>query len=146
MSPPTKRQINNLTRSGDSIESPESLKNNSPLLLNFTRFTKRMAKGPLQVDAARRLNLLSVLPNDGDANGGDAGFFNLSLYQSHGLIADASSRGEQDNVDLVLFESFHHLLSGLANQGGNVATVDVAHERVVCFGELTDHAFFLKFL
>ena len=146
MPPPTKRQVNNLTRRGDPVKSFEGFKNNRPLLLDVARFTKRMTERPLQVNAAWRLNFFSVLPNDGDAYGGDTGFFNLSLYQSHGLIADASSRGEQDHVNLVLFEPLHHLLGGLSDQSGNVATVDVAHERVVGVGQLTDNAFLLKLL
>ena len=146
MPPPTKWQINNLSRSCDSIKSFKGLKNNCPLLLNVTRLTKRMTERPFQVNAAWRLNLFRVLPNNGDANGGDTGFFNLSLYQSHGLIADASSRGEQDHVDLVLFESFHHLLGGLSYQGGNVSTVNMPHEGVVGVGQLTDNAFLLQLL
>ena len=146
MPPPTKRQIDNLSRSCNLVKSFKGFKNNCPLLLNVARFTKRMTERPFQVNAAWRLNLFRVLPNNGDANGGDTGFFNLSLYQSHGLIADASSRGEKDHVDLVLFEPLHHLLSGLANQGRNVSTVNMAHEGVVGFDQLTDNAFLLQFL
>ena len=146
MPPPAKRQINDFTRSGDPVKSLEGFKNNSALLLNLARFTQRMAERPFQVNAPWRLNLFRVLPNNGDANGGDSGFFNLSLYQSHGLIADASGRGEQDHVDLVLFEPLYHLLGGLSDQTGNVATVDVAHEGVVGVGQLTDNAFLLQFL
>ena len=146
MPSPTKRQIDNLSRSCNPVKSFKGFKNNCPLLLNVARFTKRMTERPFQVNAAWWLNLFRILPNDGDTYGGDTGFFNLSLYQSHGLIADASSRGEQDHVDLVLFESLHHLLGGLSDQSGNVATVDVAHERVVGVGQLTDNAFLLQFL
>ena len=146
MPPPAKWQINYLTRSGDPVKSFKGFKHNCPLLLNVARFTKGMAERPFQVNAAWRLNFFRVLPNNGDANGGDTGFFNLSLYQSHGLIADASSRGEQDQVDLVLFELLHHILSGLANQGRNVSTVNMAHEGVVGFGQLTDDTFLLQLL
>jgi len=143
MPPPAKWQIDNLTRSSDPVKSFKGFKNNRPLLLNVARFTKRMTERPFQVNAAWRLNFFCVLPNNGDANGGDTGFFNLSLYQSHGLIADASSRGEQDHVDLVLFEPLHHLLSGLANQGRNMSTVNMSHEGVVDSGQLTNDAFLL---
>lgn len=143
MPAPTKRQINNLAWSFDPVKSFEGFQNNSPLLLNVARFTKRMAERPLQVNAARRLNLFCVLTNNGDANCGDAGFFNLSLYQSHGLIADASGRGEQNHVNLVLFKSLHDLLGGLSDQGGDVATVNVTHERVVGVGQLPDNTFLL---
>lgn len=104
MPPPAKRQINNLTRCRDPIKSFQGLKHNGPLLLNLARLAKRMAKGPLQIDAARWLHLLCVFPNDAHAHGGNTGFLNFSLYQSNGLIADASSRGEQDQVHLILLE------------------------------------------
>ena len=146
MPPPAKRQINNLTRSGDIVKSLKGFKNNSPLLLNLSRFTKRMTERPFQVNTTWGLNFFRVLPNNGDANGGDSGFFNLSLYQSHGLIADASGRGKQDHVDLVPFESLHHFLGGLSDQGGDVTTVDVAHEGVVGVGQLTDNSFLLQLL
>ena len=143
MPPPTKRQVNNLTRRGDPVKSFEGFENNRPLLLDVARFTKRMTEWPFQVNTAWRLNLFCVLPNNGDANSSDTGFFNLSLYQSHGLIADASRRGEQDDVNLVLFQSLHHLLRGLSDQGGDVATVDVAHKRIVGVGQLSDNTFLL---
>ena len=143
MSSPAKRQVNNLARRSDPVKSLEGFKNDRPLLLNLARFTQRMAERPFQVNAAWRLNLFRVLPNNGDANGGDTGFFNLSLYQSHGLIADASGRGEQNHVDLVLFEPLHHFLGCLSDQGGNVTTVDVAHEGVVGVGQLPYNAFLL---
>jgi len=140
MSPPTKRQINNLTRRGDAVERSESFQNNCSLLLDIAWLTQRMTKRPLQVDAAWRLNLFCELANDGDANGGDTGFFDFSLDQSHGLIADASSRGEQNHVDMILFELFYHLLSSLPDQAGNMSTVDMAHERVVGVGQLANHS------
>ena len=143
MPPPPEGQINNLTRCSDAVERPESFQHDCTLLFNLARFTKWVAEGPLQVDASWRLNLFCVLPNDGDANGGDTGFFNFSLYQSHGLIADASSRGQQDDVDLILSEPFHHLFCYLPDQGGNVSTVDVAHEGVVGVGQLANHTLLL---
>ena len=146
MPSPAKGQIDNLSRSGDLVKSFKGFKNNCPLLLNVTRLTKRMTERPFQVNAAWWLNLFRILPNDGDTYGGDTGFFNLSLYQSHGLIADASGRGEQDHVDLVLFEFLHHILGCLSDQDGDVATVDVAHEGVVGVGQLTDNAFLLQLL
>lgn len=128
MPPPAKRQINNLTRCRDFIKSFQGLKHNGSLLLSLARLAKRMAKGPLQIDAARWLHLLRVFPNDGYAHGGNAGFLNFSLYQSHGLIADASSRCEQDQIHLILLESFCDIPGRLADQGGDVASVNMAHE------------------
>ena len=143
MPPPTKRQINDLTRSGDPVKRFKGFKNNSPLLLYIARLAQRMTKGPLQIDAARRLYLFCVFTNDCYPNGGDACFFDLSLDQSHGLIADASSRGEQNDINLVALEFLHHLPGRLGDQGGNVSAVNMAHEGIVAACELANDSLLL---
>jgi hypothetical protein len=55
------------------------------------------------------LNFFGEFPHDRNPDGGDPGFFNLSLDQSHGLITDASGRGQQDHVNLVPLEFFRDL-------------------------------------
>ena len=102
MPPPAKRQINNLPRRSRRIEHPEGLEYNRPLLPDVARFAERMAEGPLDVDGARRLHFFGIFPHDRYPDGRDAGFFDLSLDQSHGLVADASGRGQQDHVNFVL--------------------------------------------
>jgi hypothetical protein len=93
IAPPFEWQIDNLARGGDGVEGPEGFQNNSALLSHIPWFAERVTKRPFQINAAWRLYLFSVLTYDRDSHGGDASFFDLSLYQSHGLIADASSRG-----------------------------------------------------
>ena len=143
MPPPTKRQINNLTRSGNAVQGFEGFEHHDALLLNIARLAQRVTKRPLQVDAARRLYLFCVLTNDCYPNGGDAGFFDFSLDQSHGLIADASGRGEQNDIDIVMLELLYHLLGRLSDQGGNVTAVNMAHEGIVAACELANDSFLL---
>lgn len=100
--PPTKRQINNLPRSSSRIKHPEGLENHGPLLLDIARLTERVSKRPLDVNGPWRLHLFCVFAHDRYPDCRDAGFFNLSLDQSHGLVADASGGGQQDHVNFVL--------------------------------------------
>lgn len=134
MTTPAKGKVNDLARSDDRVEGLERFKNDCALLFDVARFAEWMTERPLQVNAARRLDLLRVLTHNCDPHGRNAGFFNLSLYQSHGLIADASRRGEQDHVDLGLLELINHLLGSLTNQGGDMSSVYMAHEGIVRFG------------
>jgi len=143
MPSPTEGQINNLAWAGDAVQGFEGFEHHGALLLNIARLAQRMTKGPLQVDATRRLYLFCVLTNDCYPNGGDACFFDLSLDQSHGLIADASSRGEQNDINLVVLEFLYHLPGRLGDQGGNVSAVNMAHEGIVAVGELANDSFLL---
>ncbi len=128
VAPPFEWQIENLAWDRDGVEGSECFQNNNALLLRIPWFAERVTKRPLQVNASWRLYLFRVLTYDRYSHGGDSSFFDLSLYQSHGLIADASSRGEQDDVNLVLLEFFNDLFCCLPDQGGNVPAVDMAHE------------------
>lgn len=143
MPPPTEGQINNLTRSGNAVQRFEGFKHHCTLLLYIARLAQRVTKGPLQVDAARRLHLFCVLTHDCYPNGGDPCFFDFSLDQSHGLIADASSRGEQNDIDLFMLELLYHLPGRLSDQGGNVTAVNMAHEGIVAVCELANDSFLL---
>jgi hypothetical protein len=67
--------------------------------------------------------------------------FDHSLDQSHGLIADPSGRGQQDQVDLILFKRSRHFRSSLFDQGCDMSPVDMAHEAVVGCCERPDPAF-----
>ena len=143
MPSPTKRQINNLTRSGHAVQGFEGFEHHGALLFSIARLAQRVTKRPLQVDTARRLYLFCVLSNDCYPNGGDACFFDLSLDQPHGLIADASSRGEQNDIDLVGLELLYHLPGRLRDQGGNVTAVNMTHEGIVAGCELANDTFLL---
>ncbi len=94
--PPGKGEVDDLPGGGDGIEGLEGFEEDRPLLADVPRFAEGMAEGPMEVDAARRAYLLGVLAHDGNADGGDAGFLDGPLHQSHGLIAETSGRGQQD--------------------------------------------------
>ncbi len=64
----------------------------------MVRLAERVTKGPLQKDGPWRLHLFGVTPDYRDADGGYPLGLDYSLDQSHGLIADGSTRGEEDTV------------------------------------------------
>jgi len=65
---------------------------NSTLLINMIWLTQRVSEGPFEEDRPGRFNLFSILPYNGDSNGGYTGSLYTPLDQSHGLIADRSTR------------------------------------------------------
>lgn len=93
MSAPGKWQIDNGARRFNLVEQSQALGDDGTLLGFVVRFADGVAEGPFQKHRARWFYLLGVLPHDGNADGGDAGFFNNALDQSDGLIADPSARG-----------------------------------------------------
>ena len=143
MPPPTEGQVNDFAWIGNAVQRFEGSEHHGALLFNIARPAERVTKRPLQVDTARRLYLLCVFTNDCYPNGGNAGFFDLSLDQSHGLIADASGRGEQNGIDPVGLELFYHLPGRLRDQGGNVTAVNMTHEGIVGVCELANDTFLL---
>ena len=140
MTPPAEGQINDLARGGDGVEGVQGFHYNCMLLLDVAWLAQRVAERPTQEHASWRLHLLSEFAHNRHSYGGNAGFFDLSLYQANGLIADASGRSQHDYIDLILPEFFHHLFCRLTNQSSDVSAVDVTHEGVVCISQATDNA------
>ena len=64
---------------------------NGTLLINVIWLTQRVPEGPLEEDCPGRFNLLRILPDNGDSDGGYTHSLDTSLDQSHGLIADSST-------------------------------------------------------
>jgi len=141
--PPAEGQIDNRTGRSDGIEGLQGFQDDGALLPDVPRFAQRVAKWPTQEHGAWRPYFFSEFPHDRYADGGNAGFFNLSLDQSHGLIADASGGGQQDDVDLIQPEFFRHLFCRAADQGDNVFTVNMAHEGIVRVGKPANQALLL---
>ena len=110
MSPPAKRQINNLPRSRGRIKHFEGFEDHRSLLPGVARLAERVAERPLDVDGSRRIHFFGIFPHDRHPDSRDAGFFNLSLDQSHGLVADASGWGQQHHVYFLLPELCDDLL------------------------------------
>ncbi len=145
MAPPAEGQGYDLSRRADRVKRLQGFQDHGALLPGVARFAQRVAEGPFDEDGARRLHLLTVLANDRHPDGGDPGLFDRSLDQSHGLIADASGGGQQDQVDAVPAEPVRDLPGRGADQGGDVPAVDMPHEGVVALGQLADDAFLLQF-
>lgn len=135
MTSPAEGQVNDTAWNGDGVEGTQGLDNHGALLTDVSGFTQRVTEWPAQEYGAGRLHLLGIFTHDRYPDGGDAGFLDLSLDQSNGLIADASGRGQQDDINPVLLELFHDLFCRMVNQGCDVSAIDVAHERVVGCGQ-----------
>lgn len=144
--PPAKRQVDNNAWLFNLIKRTQSLIHDRPLLLNVARFTKRVAEGPTQKDGAWRLNLFRIFSNDRNPDCGDPDFFNFSLYQSHGLIADASGRGQKNQIDLIGFEFACDLPGGFFDQRHDVPTIDMPHEGIMGCCQTADHPFVDQFI
>ena len=126
--PPGKRQVDNLARFPDGFDGFEGLEQNGALLGQIARFAQGMAEGPFEEDGAGRLDFFRVVPNDGDAHRRNALSFDFSLDQPHGLIADASGRGQQHQIDLVFLELAGNFRGARFDQGRYAAAVNMAHE------------------
>ena len=65
------------------------------------RLAQRMAQRPLDEDHARHAHRLRQVTRDRDADGRNAGGFQRTCDQSHGPIAEPSSRREKGEVDAI---------------------------------------------
>ena len=116
MPPPGKRQVDDLTRFPDPVDRFQSLDQDGALLSDIIRFAQGVTERPLEEDGSGRLNLFRVFADNRDAHGGDALVFDLSLDQSHGLIADTSGGGQQDQINLVFLEFAGDLRAAFLNK------------------------------
>lgn len=99
--------------------------------------SKRVPQGKAGVHRPRRFDLAADAARKGDRYGGDAGCFDDPLDQSHGLVAQPSSRGQKDDVHGVLFEQTGDLRPCDVDQGLDVRRQDVAHEGEVAVVDRT---------
>ena len=104
---------------------------NSTLLINVAGLTQRVFEGPLEEDRPGRFDLFSVLPDNGDSDGGYTDNFNTPLNQSHGLIADSSTRCQQYIVHVLLLQSCSYLRGTHFHEGIDVRPHYVTHECVI---------------
>lgn len=98
LSPPPEREVDDLARCLNCVKSPEGFKQNRPLLCDVERFSERVPKRPSEKNSARGVHLFGEFTDNGDADGWDANTFDLSLDQSHGLIAKPSPRRKEDAI------------------------------------------------
>jgi len=75
-----------------------------------------MTEWPSQKNGPGRLDLLGIFPDDRYADCRDPLFFYFALYQSHGLIADASSGCQDNDIYIIFFQSISDLGCTLINQ------------------------------
>lgn len=104
MSSPLEGQVYDFTGLLDAVERLKCFEQDGSLLWPVACFAQGMAKGPLEENRAGRAHFFAVITDYRHADGRNACSFNLSLDQPHGLVADPSGRGHQDNVDLVCLE------------------------------------------
>ncbi len=104
--------------------------NSAKLLRSIVRLAKRVTKRPLEVHDTRRPHFFCDLAQPDDADGWDSSRLDGSCDQSHGLITDASGRGEQHRVHTLLFEPPGNLWSGCVQQCLDVRRLDMAHKAV----------------
>ncbi len=64
-----------------------------------------MTERPSQKNGPRRPYVLRIFSHDGNADRGNTRSLDLALYQSNGLIADASPGGQEHDIDTGLFQS-----------------------------------------
>ena len=95
--PPAIGKIANLARPG-LVQKLESVMENREVLSHVERFTEGMTERPAKEQCARRFHFFRNIAQDGDGHGWDSRRFDGPLNQSHGPIAEPSSRGEKHKV------------------------------------------------
>jgi hypothetical protein len=90
-STPFVRQFNDRTRFLYGVQCPQCFCQHYLLLYSVKWRAEWMTEWPSQENSPRRLDLLGILPNDRYSDCRNPLFFYFTLYQSHGLVANASS-------------------------------------------------------
>ena len=144
-SPPV-RQVEDRARLLDRIQCPQCFRQDHPLLSFVERLSERMSEGPSEKNGPRRFDLLRIIPYDRNADRREPLLLDLPLYQSHGLVADASPWYKQDDIDFVALQPPCDLASCCADQRENMSSGDVPHEPVVQVRNTPDEPFLSEFL
>ena len=144
-SPPV-RQVEDRARLLDRIQCPQCFRQDHSLLRLVEGFPERMAEGPSDKNGPRRFDLLRVSPYDRNPDRRDTLLFYFSLYQSHGLVANASPGGQQDDVDLVVLELPCDLACCCVYQRRDMPSNDMPHETVMLVRKMPDEPFLFEFL
>jgi hypothetical protein len=109
VSSPPERDVSDLAGVLYGIKGLQGFRENCPLLDTVERLSKGMAEWPSQENGPRWFHLLRIFPHNRDPYGRNADLFNLTLYQSQGLIAYASPRCEQHGIDSCRLQPPGHL-------------------------------------
>lgn len=89
---PPEAGVDNLTRHPDCVKGLEEFGEHGPLLANLKGLPQGMSERPAQEHGSRGLHLFGILPHYRYADCRYACLLDGALYQTDGLIADASGR------------------------------------------------------
>ena len=78
------------------------------LLGDVERLSQWMPKGQTQANRSRWPNSLGIRPDDGYPYRWNALPFNFPLNQSHGLVAQASARCQENGINTILYKTGSH--------------------------------------
>lgn len=87
LAPPAPARIEDGARLADAGERLQCVVDDTELLGAVARLTQGVAERPAEMHGARWAHLLGNIAQANDAHGGDAGGFDDTGDQSHGLIA-----------------------------------------------------------
>jgi len=142
---PPKRNIDDPSRLTYRVKGPECFCQDCPLLSRIEWLPEGMAERPAKEDRPRRFNFFCILSHYGYPDCRDPCSFNLSLYQTNGLIADPSARREKGNINAVCLQLSCNFRRRFAHQGIDMDTQNVSHETIMFLGDPADYALLLKF-
>ena len=95
---PAPAHIDDFSGRFDGIKHLKGFVEHSALLIPMMGFSQRMSEWPSQENRSGRLDLFGIRTIDGNTDGGDTRSFDDTLDQSHGLMANPSSRCQQDHI------------------------------------------------
>lgn len=78
---------------------------NTYLLGDIKRLSQWVSEWPMQVNGARWFNFFSIGSGDRYPYRWDAVSFNFPLNQSYGLVANTSSRRQENSIHMVIYKT-----------------------------------------
>ncbi len=100
LSLPEERRVDDRPRLLGGLQNDERLPDNRTMSFSLIGRTKWSAKRKMHEERSRRFHVLGYLPAHHDADSRNAGFFEYSSDQSHGLLADRSTRDQQGRLSI----------------------------------------------
>ena len=106
VAPPPMRSLNGRAWTDRRLGHAERERDDRALHLTVTRLAARVSEREVDEDETRDTGLFDDVSSAPDDHGGDAGFFESTGDQTHGLVTDGSEWNEQGDVDAVLHTPF----------------------------------------
>ena len=91
--------------------------------------TQGVTEGEGYVKSPRRLDLLGMLPHQGQRHSANSGAFNHMTQHAHGVGAKRSNRYQKSQVYAFVFEALGDLRAGVVYYPAHIP--EGAHERIV---------------